>query len=175
MAALKRGLREVLDHDRESLGTFVSVNLARLFDTDDRARTCEPSTKIVPPPTPASRFRIVDVREILDGKVWPRDVHDFVGGPMEILDEQMEDASDADRADAVQQLTGLFADDDILIRTYAVLSSRHVIRILGPDALREAVAAHASTLEVKGAPVWQHRCATLDEEIRQLLNKEVGR
>ena len=117
----------------------------------------------------------MDVREILDGKVWPRDVHDFVGGPMEILDEQMEDASDADRTDAIRQLAELFADDDILIRTYAVLSSRHIIRVLGPEALREAALQHASSLDAKGAPVWQHRCATLGEEISQLLDLESNR
>jgi hypothetical protein len=118
---------------------------------------------------------VVDVREILDGKVWPRDVHDFVGGPMEILDEQMQDATDADRLDAVDQLIRLFADDDLLIRTYAVLSSRHVARILGPDALRRAADSHWATLNVKGSPVWQHRCATLSGEISELIELEAWR
>lgn len=115
------------------------------------------------------------MREILDGKVWPRDVHDFVGGPMEILDEQMADASDSDRADAVRQLIGLFGDDDLLIRTFAVLSSRHIVRNLGPEALRDAARAHATTLGVKGSPIWQHRCATLGDEITFLLDTETWR
>ena len=117
----------------------------------------------------------VDVREILEGKVWPRDVHSFGGGPMEILDEQMEDASDADRLDAVRQLIALFADDDLLIRTYAVLSSRHVARILGPASLREAADSHVVSLSVKGSPVWQHRRETLASEIDELLETETWR
>lgn len=117
----------------------------------------------------------VDVREILEGKVWPRDVHSFGGGPMEILDEQMEDASDADRLDAVRQLIALFADDDLLIRTYAVLSSRHVARILGPASLREAADSHVASLGVKGSPVWQHRRETLASEIDELLETETWR
>lgn len=91
---------------------------------------------------------------------------------MEILDEQMQDAADADRLDAVEQLIRLFADDDLLIRTYAVLSCRHVLRLLGPDALRRAADSHRGTLDVKGSPVWQHRCATLLGEIDQLIDLE---
>ena len=112
----------------------------------------------------------MDVREILDGKVWPRDVHDFVGGPMEILDEQMADADDKDRLDAAHQIISLFGDDNLLIRTFAVLSSRHVVRLLGSDALRRAADGYRATLDVKGSPVWQHRCETLMGEIDHVID-----
>ena len=70
---------------------------------------------------------MLDVRRVLDGLVWPRDPHDFVGDEMDILDEQVADLNDDECRDAARQLLALCADPDRVTRMLALgaLSSVH--------------------------------------------------
>lgn len=70
---------------------------------------------------------MVDVRAVLDGKVWPTDPHDFVGDEMDILDEQVAQVPAGQRADVARELLKLCFDSDRVIRSLAVgaLSSVH--------------------------------------------------
>ena len=106
----------------------------------------------------------LDVRAILDGQVWPQNVHDFGGDNVDILDEQLALVDDDAQTDAAQQLLALLADPDILIRSYAVLSLRRAKDILGEEAVRNAMNAHQTHLTVPGAPMWQvHHDSLWDE------------
>ena len=111
----------------------------------------------------------LDVRAILDGQVWPQNVHDFGGDNVDILDEQLALLNDDERADAAQQVLALLADPDILIRSYAVLSLRRAKNIVGEDAVRDALAEHHAHLAVPGAPMWQVHHDTLWDEAQYRL------
>ncbi len=104
---------------------------------------------------------MLDVRLILDGKVWPRDPHDFVGCVVDILDEQLADADAATRLDAARQLLGLLGEPNLVIRSFAVLALRRAMNILGEASVREAVAAYRGSLDTAPAPIWQLSQPTL--------------
>ena len=106
----------------------------------------------------------LDVRRILDGQVWPRDPHDFVGDVVDILDEQLADADVAERQDAARQLLALLRDDDLRIRGFAVLAVRRAMAILDETTVRREVSASAQWLEVAPPPMWQITHATLAAE-----------
>ena len=112
---------------------------------------------------------VVDVRAVLDGKVWPQDVHDFVGDHVDILDEQLALTDDAGRVAVARQLMELLSDPDLLIRTYAVLALGRACRIVGVDLMRTAVDEAYDALNVPGVPLWQVRGATLWDEAQTRL------
>ena len=112
----------------------------------------------------------VDVRAVLDGKVWPQDVHDFVGDVVDILDEQLELADPPERVQAARDLLELLAEPDLVIRTWAVVGIRRALRILGDDPVEDALERHAAHLTVPGAPMWQVSQETLLAEARYRLD-----
>lgn len=112
----------------------------------------------------------VDVRAVLAGNVWPQDVHDFVGDVVDILDEQLELVSPDERAVAAVDLLGLLGDDDLVIRTWAVIGIRRALRVLGNDVVHAAIARHEPMLDVPGAPIWQVSQPTLLAEARYRLD-----
>ena len=90
----------------------------------------------------------IDVRAILDGQMWPRDVHDFVGDVVDILDEQLEPLDNDDRGDVAHQLLDLLGDDDLILRTWAVLSLRRATEILGINEVQATITDHQQQLDV---------------------------
>ena len=116
----------------------------------------------------------VDVRRVLAGEVWPRDVHDFVGDHLDILDEQLAMLDATQRADAAHQLLALLSDSDLSVRTYAVLGLGRACAVLGVAEVRAAVALAQPALDVVGAPMWQVRAATLWLEATQRLAEADG-
>ena len=80
---------------------------------------------------------------VLDSKVWPQDVHDFVGDVVDILDEQLELADVDERQQAARDLLDLLAEPDLVIRTWAVVGIRRALRILGDDPVKDALERHA--------------------------------
>jgi hypothetical protein len=112
----------------------------------------------------------IDVRAVLDSKVWPQDVHDFVGDVVDILDEQLELADPVEQEQAARDLLSLFADDDLVIRTWAVIGIRRSLHILGDVEVLEALEHHRSTLDQPGAPLWQVNQATLLAEARYRID-----
>lgn len=112
----------------------------------------------------------IDVRSVLDGKVWPRDVHDFLGDVVDILDEQLEPLDQSERIDAATQLLVLLGDDDLIIRSWAVLSLRRAVEILGIGHAQAAVNAHAEDLDVISPEMWRIQHPTLLEEANYRLS-----
>ncbi|MEI7991576.1 MAG: hypothetical protein WCH93_03995 [Actinomycetota bacterium] len=112
----------------------------------------------------------IDVRAVLDGKVWPQDVHDFVGDVVDILDEQFAQAGPAERDAAARDLLDLLADDDLVIRTWAVVGIRRALRVLGDDAVFGALDTHRDALSVAGVSLWQVSQPTLLAEARYRLD-----
>ena len=112
----------------------------------------------------------IDVRAVLDSKVWPQDVHDFVGDVVDILDEQLALADPGDQEQAARDLLALFADDDLVIRTWAVVGVRRAMRILGDVAVLEALEEFRGKLDVPGAPMWQVSQSTLLAEARYRID-----
>lgn len=106
----------------------------------------------------------IDVRAILDGQVWPQDVHDFVGDVGDILDEQLEPLDNDDRIDAAHQLLDLLGDDDLVLRTWAVLSLRRATEILGIDEVQAAITGHREHLDITPPDMWRVQHPTLLEE-----------
>lgn len=106
----------------------------------------------------------IDVRAVLDGQVWPRDVHDFVGDVVDILDEQLEPLNAEDRVEAAHQLLDLLGDDDLILRTWAVLSLRRATEILGIDEVQAAITGHQEQLDVTPPEIWRVQNPTLLEE-----------
>ena len=111
----------------------------------------------------------IDVRAILDGQVWPRDVHDFLGDVVDILDEQLEPLDQPDRVDAAQQLLSLLGEDDLIIRTWAVLSLGRAVSILGIEPVRAAITANNDFLDVAPPEMWRVQHPTLREEANYRL------
>ncbi len=112
---------------------------------------------------------MLDVRNILDGQVWPKNVHDFGGDVTDILMEQLEGCDPATIADAMQQLFLLFADEDLIIRSYAVLAISNVKKLVDESLIHSALELSASSLKVAPAPIWQISHSTLwDEAIFRL-------
>ncbi len=111
----------------------------------------------------------IDVRSILDCKVWPQDVHDFVGDVVDILDEQLEPLDQIERRDAANQVLSLLGDDDLVIRSWAVLSLRRVVDILGIDQARDAVDSRSRYLTVAPPDMWRIQYPTLLEEANYRL------
>jgi hypothetical protein len=112
----------------------------------------------------------IDVRAVLDGKVWPQDAHDFVGDVVDILDEQFAQAGPAECDAAARDLLDLLADDDLVIRTWAVVGIRRALRVLGDDAVLGALDTHRDVLSVAGVSLWQVSQPTLLAEARYRLD-----
>jgi hypothetical protein len=111
----------------------------------------------------------IDVRSVLDGKVWPQDPHDFVGDEIDILREQFALIDHEARTDAAHQILHLLGDQDIAIRARAVLALETVRPWLDDATINHALRTNRATLFVTPPPMWQIRTATLwDEANRQL-------
>jgi hypothetical protein len=115
---------------------------------------------------------MLDVRNILDGQVWPRNVHDFGGDVTDILMEQLEGGDSATIADAAQQLFELFRDDELLIRSYAVLAIGSIRKVVQTELIRQAVEQAELFLKVAPVPIWQISHASLWEEALYRLSTE---
>jgi len=115
---------------------------------------------------------MLDVRNILDGQVWPRNVHDFGGDVTDILMEQLEGCGSATIADAAQQLFELFRDDELLIRSYAVLAIGSIRKVVQTELIRQAVEQAELFLKVAPVPIWQISHASLWEEALYRLSTE---
>jgi len=112
---------------------------------------------------------MLDVRNILDGQVWPRNVHDFGGDLTDILMEQLEGCDPATIADAMHQLFLLFADEDLIIRSYAVLAISNIKKLVDESMVHSALEHSVASLKVAPAPIWQISHGTLwDEAIFRL-------
>lgn len=112
----------------------------------------------------------IDVRAVLDSKVWPQDVHDFVGDVVDILDEQLALADPVEQEQAARDLLALLADDDLVIRTWAAIGVRRALRILGDVEVLEALERFRASLDVAGAPMWQVSQPTLLAEARYRID-----
>ena len=97
-------------------------------------------------------------------------VHDFVGDVVDILDEQLAEAGPAEREAAARDLLDLLADDDLVIRTWAVVGIRRALRVLGDDAVLGALDTHRDVLSVAGVSLWQVSQPTLLAEARYRLD-----
>ena len=113
----------------------------------------------------------IDVRSVLDGKVWPQDPHDFVGDEIDILREQLVLIDDEARADAAHQVLHLLADRDIAIRSRAVLALETVRPWLDDAAIGHALHTNRATLLVTPPAMWQIRTATLWDEAHHRLDR----
>jgi hypothetical protein len=112
----------------------------------------------------------IDVRSVLDGKVWPQDPHDFVGDEVDILREQLARSDDEARADAADQVLHLLADQDIAIRARAVLALETVRPWLDDATISHALRINRATLLVTPPPMWQISTATLWDEAHRRLD-----
>ncbi len=112
----------------------------------------------------------IDVRSVLDGKVWPKDPHDFVGDEIDILREQLALIDDEAGADAANQILHLLGDHDIAIRARAVLALEVMRPWLDDATIRLALHTHRSALGVTPPPMWQIRAATLWDEAHHRLD-----
>ncbi len=97
---------------------------------------------------------MVDVREVLDGNVWPQDVRSFGGDEVDILAEQLVLGDDSVRRAAAVALLELFGDRDPVIRTLAVKALPLVRANLTAGEIRTAIRRHHDALLI--APV-EHR------------------
>jgi hypothetical protein len=117
----------------------------------------------------------IDVRSVLDAKVWPQDPHDFVGDEIDILREQLALIDDEARADAADQVLHLLGDHDIAIRARAVLALEVLRPWLDDAAISLALQTHRSALGVSPPSMWQIREGTLwDEALHRLDRSAAG-
>jgi hypothetical protein len=101
--------------------------------------------------------------------VWPRNVHDFGGDVTDILMEQLEGCDSATNDDAMQQLFRLFEDENLLIRSYAVLAISNIKKLIAESLIHRAIEFSAPALKVAPAPIWQISHSSLwDEAIFRL-------
>jgi hypothetical protein len=97
---------------------------------------------------------MLDVREILDGDVWPQDPRSFGGDEVDILEEQLASLSAEMRRTASLAVLMLFGDDSAVIRTLAVKSLPVVFEHVTTNEVRDAIASHEAALSI--API-EHR------------------
>lgn len=113
---------------------------------------------------------MLDVRNILDGQVWPKNVHDFGGDVTDILMEQLEGCAPDVIDNAAAQVFTLFCDDNLLIRSFAVLAIGNLRQLVDCQHIEQALQLAKSCLSVAPAPIWQISHATLWEEAFYRLN-----
>lgn len=91
---------------------------------------------------------LVHPRDVFEGKVWPKDPHEFHGDENDILEEQLEGLTREQLVLTANAVLALLADPDIVIRSRAVIACRWLTDVVEPGEIIAAAGAHRDDLEV---------------------------